>query len=145
MPNITTARDEIYNLIYSGLISNEHTNNLKIIFDDTGESPPDSSEFPWFRITIRHSENSKQETLSRENIKYSRRGILFVQIFTIIGTGLSLSDKYSQIVLNLISGKQTASGIWFRNPRINEVGRDKSWFQINVISDFYYEEIITNV
>ena len=72
--------------------------------------------------------------------RYKRTGILIVQLFTGIGTGMSLSDKYSKIIVDSLDGKSTTSGVWLRNVRVNEVGRDGSWFQTNIFADFEYEE-----
>ena len=45
------------------------------------------------------------------------------------------------MVRDALQGKTTASQIWFRNPRINEVGEDRDWFQVNATIDFNYDEL----
>ena len=138
---ISTARDEIIKLVYDGLKADAETVSMPILYEDVDGDKPSSGDISWCRISVKHV-TGNQSTLSNNNgiRRYKRTGILIVQLFAGIGTGMSLSDKYSKIIVDSLDGKSTTSGVWLRNVRVNEVGRDGSWFQTNIFADFEYEE-----
>jgi hypothetical protein len=96
---------------------------------------------PWARVNIQHTDE-EQASLSGGlgTSRYMREGGLAVQVFTRTGEGLSTGHSLAKIVQDAFEG-QTSSGIWFRNVRVNEIGPDGDWYQINVLIDFIYDEI----
>lgn len=105
---------------------------------DKGVKPP--QDRAWFRIVVRHT-NGEQTTLQEPGSRrFSREGLVTVQIFTPAGArGLTLVDRLGTMATNAFEGRQ-ADGVWFRNVRLNEVGNTDAWFQTNVIAEFYYEQ-----
>ena len=73
----------------------------------------------------------------------TRLGLVSVQSFSPLseGGGLSLAQKSAIIARDTFEGVGTASGIWFRNVRIQEIGATGTWYQMNIIADFEYDEI----
>lgn len=108
-------------------------NNVKL--------PPDA-ELSWARVTLEHLDGG-QGSLSGGlgTQRYDRDGNLTIQIFTPAGTGLSEGHSLAKIVTDAYDGIATSNGVWFRNARVNEIGPDGDWYQINVIIDFNYDEI----
>lgn len=99
----------------------------------------------WARFVIRHT-LGEQATLSGDTNglrRYEKFGFVSVQIFAPIssGGGLSLADDLADVAKSAFEGKSTDNGIWFQNVRINEVGVDDAWVQVNVIADFRYDEL----
>ena len=103
--------------------------------------PPDG-EIPWARVTLRHA-TSAQASLAGEvgTRRFRRTGVLTVQVFEPIGSGLSGTTDLPKIVQESYEGVVSTGGVWFRNVRINEVGPDGDFFQTNVVIDFEYDEI----
>lgn len=145
-----TARDEIQSIfkvtwdadtpaITGGAIP-------KIFFEGVGEKDFSPSAAPWARISIRHT-LGEQATLSDENGKrrFEKFGIVTVQIFVPLKSDdvLTLFEQLAQVGKKAFEGEETTtSNIWFQNVRINEVGVDDPWFQVNVVAEFRYDELI---
>lgn len=110
-------------------------------YPDRPEEKPKGAD-PWARVTVRHAVGEQGSLANHEGRRrWERRGTLFVQIFTPSGEGLSRSDTLAKIVVDALEGKSTPRGVWFRNTRINEVGPDGDWYQVNVLADFIYDEV----
>jgi hypothetical protein len=96
----------------------------------------------WARVNIIHSDEEQASLSGALNTtRFRRDGGLTVQIFTKSGEGLSNGHALTKIVQDAFEGQSTSDGIWFRNVRVNEVGPDGDWYQINVLVDFTYDEI----
>jgi hypothetical protein len=107
---------------------------------DSGTPPP--ADAPWARVTVRHTSSPRQTLAKRGEGRVTRLGLVFIQIFAPIanGQGLLLAQQLAIIARNAYERKGTASGIWFRRARVQEVGADGTWEQINVSLDFQYDE-----
>lgn len=101
-----------------------------------------SSVEPWARVTLRHvTGNNVSLTGSLGLQRFERTGNLTVQVFVPMGEGLTEGLTLAKVIADAFEGVSTTSGVWFRNTRVNEIGPDGSWFQINVIVDFLYDEV----
>ena len=101
-----------------------------------------SSVEPWARVTLRHvTGRNASITGGIGNQRFERTGNLMVQVFVPTGEGLTEGLTLAKVVADAFEGVSTASGVWFRNTRVNEIGSEGSWFQINVIVDFLYDEV----
>lgn len=131
------ARDEIFSVIKTAW----DTTGFLMAWPDKDFEKPTGRD-PWARTTLRHTDGN-QSTLANHNglQRFKRDGVLTIQIFTPIGEGLSRSYDLSKIISDALEGTTTTKGVWFRNVRLNEIGSDAPWFQVNVNSDFSYEEL----
>ena len=108
---------------------------------DSGDSrDPDE---PWARITVSHIDSAQTTLGGLNNRRFTRQGIVAVQMFSplVDGGGLTFAEQSAIISRDAFEGVGTASGIWFRNTRIKEIGPDATWYQINVIAEFQYDEL----
>jgi len=131
------ARDEIFDL-------------FKAAWDTTGypahyeevKKQRSQNEEPWSVVTLNHA-SGFQATLSGADGSrtFARLGFLTVQIFTPNGKGLQDAYDLAKVVSDAFEGISTPGGVWFRNVRLNEVGRDGEFFQLNVIVEFRYDEV----
>ena len=62
-------------------------------------------------------------------------------MFVPVGDGLSGARVLGKVVVDAYQGKSTPGGAWFRNVRLQEVGPDGNWSQVNVVAEFTYDEI----
>lgn len=110
-------------------------------YENTAGDPP-TTVAPWARVSLRHF-GGEQASLAGDSgtRRWERTGIVTVQIFVPTGEGLSEAYDLAKIVADAYEGQATASQVWFRNVRVNEVGPDGSWFQVNVIAEFIYDEV----
>ena len=102
----------------------------------TGEPPKDKA---WFRVNVKHSDGDQVSLGEAGTRKFSRDGIVTVQIFIPAGArGLALADRLGKMTVDAFEGK-AAAGVWFRRVKLVEVGPDGPWFQYNVTAAFTYE------
>jgi hypothetical protein len=96
---------------------------------------------PFAYFMVRHS-LGQQASISGGNgfAMYERRGNAITQIFTPTAKGLPERYQLSKVVSDAFEGKSTPGGVWFRNLRINEIGREGQFFQTNVTVEFLYDE-----
>lgn len=148
LPTFSSARDEIFGLFKTAWDAGTPAVNgglVPVVFwegVDPGTPPP--VDAPWARVTCLHS-TARQTTFGGTGSRRFRRfGIVTAQIFSplSLGSGLTLAEKLAIIARGAYEGKSTPSGIWFLNTRIREIGVDSSWFQMNVMSEFQYDEIL---
>ena len=110
-------------------------------FGGSSSSPP-ATQDPWTRVQVRHTTDSQASlTGGLGQTLYTATGVLTIQLFVPIGEGLVRGRQLARSVRNAYRGISTPRQVWFRNARINEVGIDGDWFQLNIIVDFEYDEI----
>ncbi len=134
---LAQARDEIFTMLKAGW---DATGNTMSYPNLPFEIPID--ETPWGRTMLSLTPFSKQTLSSINGVKrYTRYGILTVQLFTVSGTGLSSADNYAKIIQDTFEGKSSPNGVWFKNARSNDIGPDGVWYQTNILIDFEFDEI----
>lgn len=117
--------------------------SFPIVWPDIPAKPP-STESPYIRITINHV-NGFQSSLADETGKriWSRGGNLVIQIYVPIGQSLKegAQTEYDTAQL-IISGIQAFRhpALWFRNTRLREIGIFGAFNQINVLTEFNYDD-----
>lgn len=121
---------------------------LKAVWDPTGhklfyEDVRDQKETdmsPWATVVVRHAAGQQDSLGGRGNRSFLRLGVLIVTINTPSGSGLSEAYALAKVVADAYEGASSPNGVWFRNVRINELGRDGTFYQTNVLVDFEYTE-----
>lgn len=107
------------------------------------EHAPPGAEVSWFRWTMQHGD-SEQASLSCEHgeRRWRREGIIIVQCFGAMDHGgLTLARRMAESVRDAYQGAATPSGVWFRRVTTQEIGIDASWYQVNAIAQFTYDEV----
>lgn len=144
----STARDEIMSAINTAWVAAPASSTLDLFFQDVDGEPDaavvaeTSAPTSWARATVTHGVRGQSSLSNHENKqRYTAVGLVIVQVFTPRGNGLSISDELCKIIEDALDGVKTPSGVWFRNVRSTEVGPSGSWFQVNVIAEFEYDEI----
>lgn len=131
------ARSEMFALLKAAW----DPTTFKMVWPDKPDAKP-SGRTPWARTTLRHNLGGQATLANHAGVsRFRREGILTVQIFTPSGEGLSRAYDLAKIIADALEGASTSRGVWFRNTRLNEVGPDGDWFQLNVTTDFIYDEI----
>lgn len=131
----TEARDEILAICHVAWIAQASPPDL--YYWDIPHDPP--TDTAWSRITVRYSLGRNKAIGNRI---FLRGGTVTWQIFTIFGDGLSSADAFSKVAADSMQGKSTPGGVWFRNVRMREIGQDGDYFQVQVLADFEYDEVV---
>lgn len=100
-------------------------------------------EKSWFRWTMQHTDG-RQASLAGEHgeRRWRREGLIIVQCFAPLEKGgLTLAQRMAESVRDAYQGTATPSGVWFRNATTQEVGPDISWYHVNAIIQFNYDEV----
>lgn len=117
--------------------------SLTAIYQNTGDQDIPTGTASWARVNLQHI-GGRQSSLAGagSTTRWDRDGLLTIQVFTAVGEkGLSRAHQLGKVIADAYEGAATASGVWFRNVRLNEVGPDGEWFQVNVLIEFRYDEI----
>lgn len=94
---------------------------------------------PWARVTIQHNEVTQSLAGEAGTRRFGRHGTLFVQIFSPLGQGQSELYTLAQAVNNGFADAREC--VWFRNIRTREAKPSGAFEQINVLTDFTYDDV----
>ena len=142
--NRTDARNEI--LLHFTTAWDAGTPPIPLLlYDDKKRDLPDDA--PYARITIKHNV-SPQVTIGAtvaqggNGVRFRRFGIVTVQVFEILGDGLTGADVLVDLALDAFEGEKTGlDRIEFRNANAEEIGDDGPWFHTNVTAEFTYDRV----
>lgn len=110
------------------------------VYSDVPGGPPEDAE-PWARATIQHVTGAQASlTGGLGTTKYRANGLVIVQVFAPVGDGRRELYELAEGVVNAYRAARLP--VWFRNVRMNEIGKDGQFEQINVIGEFEYDTII---
>lgn len=122
---------------YQSLI--EQAQSLPTQYDNHNYTPP-ASPSKWARATVLPGESRKVSIGTPGSDRFRTPGLFVVQVFTPIGQGdnqgLTLAEAIKEAFQSI-----TVSGVVFQTPYIVNVGRDDSWWQINVNCPYYADDI----
>jgi hypothetical protein len=94
----------------------------------------------WAVFVIRHATGTQDNLGGLGNRNFVRTGTAIASIFTPTGNGLSNSYLLAKVVADAYEGKSSDNGVWFRDVRIQEIGRESQFYHLNVFIDFEYNE-----
>lgn len=147
MPSLDEARDEILGLFWVKWSTDTPAlnsgNPITVEWQGVDSQNPPAANEPFARVTLRHG-RSRQATFGpKGGRRFTRIGLVTVQVFSPLsgGGGLSFAEDLAIIARDAFEGEGTDSGIWFRNARTQEVGLSGSWYQMNMVIEFEYDEL----
>lgn len=103
-------------------------------------------EDTWARWNLDYV-SGNQVTLAKPNRKFNKRGLIYINVFSPLGEGLSNARDASELAIKAYEGKRTPSDVWFRNVRIESEGhghgggKGKSWWTTLVVAEFTYDHL----
>lgn len=113
--------------------------NYPVVWTDVPGDVPNAKTV-WARVVIRHA-NGGQGSLSNEHGKkrWFKDGTIFIQIFSPVGDGSVAGYLAADAVMDAY--KTARDCVWYRNIRMQELGSDGAFEQINVLIDFSYDDV----
>lgn len=112
-------------------------------FPNVSFTPPEDpgNEKKWIRFNIEVANRFKVSVGEGEGAAQWRViGNLVLQVFTPLDIGTKLKTDLLNELIPVFQGK-TYSGVVFRTPTENDIGKSGSWYQTNVICPFYHDTI----
>lgn len=115
-------------------------NGIASVYPDLPGNPPESMDASWARLSLQNQDGN-QGTLSGDagTRRWDMVGFLTIQIFTPFGAGGVGAYELAQELLAAYRGDKGA--VWYTNPRVREIGQDGSFFNVNFIINFQYDQI----
>ena len=104
-------------------------------YDNIDFEPTDDTA--WARLSIRPADGNQVGMGSTNVHRYS--GVIFIQIFVPKSGGLGVAMQLADEAADIWRGAQF-SGITCRTPRVVNVGPDRDWYQVNVLTNFFRDE-----
>lgn len=141
--NAIIARDESFALIHAAVSAWDAT--VKMYWEGVpippGAGP--TSDDVWLRASLQHSTGEQSSLAGEDGVRrWNRTGFISVQCFAPLASGsVQKATQLASVVRDALQGKQTTNCVWFRNPKINEIGEDRDWFNVNATIDFDYDEL----
>lgn len=139
-----TSREGAYGLVTTALLALAAP--PKIYYDGklyTDAQQPKQTE-SWVRLSFQHVTGNQSSLAGVDGVRrWNRTGILTAQCFAPLagGDAVNAATRFACVVRDALQGKQTDDCVWFRNPRIAEVGVDKDWYNVNAFINFDYDEL----
>lgn len=104
-----------------------------------GESFDPPVDTAWVRLSIRHNASNQESLGATGTRKFTRGGVVMVQVFGRLNKGSREADTLAQSAQAVFEGR-TVSGIRFLDVVPREIGPSESWYQFNVEANFEYTE-----
>ena len=135
------ARDEIHGLLKAAVdaYNTAHAASYQVFYDDVDKAEKDAKG-AHFRAFVRHGDGGQDTLGGAGRRRFSRTGVVTVQVMTPFGDGFTLSDALATVARNAFEGTSTANGVWFRRVTANEIGKTGGFQQVNVTASFEYTE-----
>lgn len=136
MTTYTEAQDDMLAIV----LATAARLNLGVEYEaKEGEKP--ATEVGYVRPTLRHADGRQASLAGLKGMnKYRQLGTLWVGVFTPIGTGLSENYDLCHEFVKAFRKVSTEHCVFFRNHRIREVGASGSFYHINTLIDFEYDD-----
>lgn len=149
---VAEARDAIMATFRTAWLADGATSGIPVKWPDVaqGEFPPKTQDgnndpTPWARIVVNHNPGAGgQGNLSGDTgqRRYERFGNVITSLFAATGDGMKTLDDMARVTMAAFEGvRHTATGVVFFRVRLQEVGPDGSYTQVNVLADFEYDEV----
>ena len=78
--------------------------------------------------------------------EFTSNGVLIIQVFApmVAKTAYAKGELLAALAQGAFMAYETASGVWFRRPRIIELDNDGTWYRWNVFVDYQFDQIKGN-
>lgn len=96
----------------------------------------------WVRFNCQETDGAQVSIGNPGNNRFRHFGLVTIQIFQPLGQGSVDARTKAAAALGAFQGVQTTNGVNFFDAFPRQVGNDgNGFYQINVISSFYYDEL----
>lgn len=131
------ARDAINALVTTAW--NAAAPGAPLLYDNLDSERPAVPAF-FGRVTVRFFDGRLASLGNASGGRvYRREGLVYVQVFTPHGKGLTQANVVSEALVRAIENPGATGNIWFRDAHASEIGSDGAYYQINVVARFQYD------
>lgn len=130
-----TAVDEILTMFKTAWDTTGHQFHI-----ETKRKPRDTDNESWCEVYIRHAHRGQDTLGGVGNRIFTSTGVVIMPVFSPVEKGLSESLTLAKLLVDAYEGKESPSGVRFKNARMMEKGRESQFFENHVLVDFSYDE-----
>ena len=113
----------------------------RVAIDEDDKGHLSKGNKPWARIRVQHNAGEQRSMGEKPNRRFTKYGIVTVQVFTPAGKRGSVTGyRLGNVALDAFEGEESGD-VWFRNAVLREVGVDGHWDQMNVYAEFEYDTV----
>lgn len=111
---------------------------------DSVRSSDSNSGKAYARIHIQHNDGRQSSTgSSNGSRRFRHTGLVTVELNSPSYSGVSGPSLKATDALNAFRGKTTSGGVTFMRPRPREIGSDGTWYRVDALVEFTYDEVVT--
>lgn len=145
MTTLADARDAMQKLLKDAVDAYNAANGktVPVLWEDTNSQDADGArgrDVSNLRMFVRHNLGDQDTLGGAGHRRFTRAGIVMVQVLTTPGDGFTTSDALVTVARNAFEGVSTPNGVWFRRVAVKELGKVGSFNQVNVTASFEYTE-----
>lgn len=131
-----TTLNQARELIYQRFVDNWPA-GTPYTFDNEAYKPPATK---WVRLSVRNIDSGQESLGAIGNRKFLRKGMVWLQIFVPLDSGLKDADTLASSFRSIFEGV-TFSNIRFTNVLVKEGTPDNKWYRVVAQAFFDYNEI----
>ena len=118
---------------------NDQIGNVAVEYDNAplmknGVKVNKPTNEPWIRCAVKLGDPAKVQTGGRS--LYRRAGVLIAQVFCPLNTGDATGLELAETIVTAFRGYTGMTHARFREPRVENIGRNENEWQINVTCPF---------
>lgn len=137
MTTLAQARDDINARLKAAV--DAYDASLPVYYEDVGKREPEATAAN-LRVFVRHSDGDQDTLGGAGRRRFTRTGVVMVQVMAPFGDGFTLGDTLATVARNAFEGVSTPNGVWFRRVAVKEIGKTGNFYQTNVTANFEYTE-----
>jgi hypothetical protein len=112
---------------------------IPVAYPNVAFTPPAAA--PWVRLSITDA-TAKQVSLGAAQNYHRHNGLVMIEVFVPVATGDSTALTLADDAADIFRSWQSV-GLQFRTPSIRTLGSDGTWYQVNVLIEFWRDSLHT--
>lgn len=150
MPTYAVAVNDIFKQINDAWVAGAATavgEPVELRFVGVEKEGKIPTEKFWGRVSTQGAAEGQASMangiIAPNNRRYRADGLVYVQLFApkSRNTAMQKLRLLSQLARDAFRGKSTANGVSFNFARIQELDPEESFYRINVVAEYQYDEI----
>ncbi len=113
---------------------------IDVYYENTGQQASNGDTF--LDLVILYGE-AKRKNIGYNYRNHRLKGFININVFVPRNTGSRTALGYADQVAGIFRDQQF-DGVICLSPSIREMDQDKSWFQVNIRTEFWYDEVFTS-
>lgn len=140
------AFDEINTVLLDAWTANSTTDDIKLVWANVvsgrhGQVDHFSNPDPYLLVETLYETMRTTSLKSSRGAKREHQGSLLALLHIQAGRGYSCALPLISVAQDAFTGTSTPGGVWFRNPRITNIGQQGTWYVMSMTVTFVYDLI----